>query len=148
MRYPCRTRGAKDRRRGDDGATAVEFALIFGLLLVPLVMGVLEYGWYFYTSQITGSAARETARRLSVGDCQDSGKAQAFARENSGFSTLTLTFGSTSTQNNTLPPIGDTLRVQASTDGALFTFLPLPNDGNITRSVDSRVEDDTEDTAC
>jgi len=148
MSHPCRTRGSKRRRRGESGAAAVEFALIFGFLLVPLVMGLLEYGWYFYTSQVTGAAARDTARRLTVGDCQASGAAQTYARQTSGITTLTLTFGSTSTQDNTLPTVGETLRVQASTNGALFTFLPLPNDGQITREVDSRVEDDTEDTPC
>ena len=147
MRHPCRTRGSRRSRR-EGGAAAVEFALIFGFLLVPLTMGLLEYGWYFYTSQVTGSAARDTARRLTVGDCQASGAAQAYARQTSGIKTLTLTFGTTSTQNNTLPPVGDTLRVQASSDGGLFTFLPLPNDGQITRQVDSRVEDDTEDSPC
>ena len=51
------------------GAVAVEFALDPPPLLT-LVLGSMQYGWYFYTAQSTSSAARETARRLSVGDCQ------------------------------------------------------------------------------
>jgi Flp pilus assembly protein TadG len=153
MRNPCRTRGSRlhrreRRHRRERGAAAVEFALIFGFLLVPLTMGLLEYGWYFYTSQVTGSATRETARRLSVGDCTASGKAQAYARQTSGFKDLTLTFGTPAAQNNTQPPVGDVMRVTATTNGALFTFLPLPNGGQVIREVDSRVEDTTEDTAC
>ena len=148
MRHVSRALARPGRRKRESGAAAVEFALIFCFLLVPLVMGALQYGWYFYTSQVTGSAARETARRLSVGDCQTSGKAQAYARTQSGFSGLTLTFGTPTTQNNVLPTASNTLQVRATADGKIIGLLPLPNGGQITRTVETRVEDTTEDTPC
>lgn len=38
-------------RRDDRGATAVEFALVFSLVIFPLLLGVLQYG-YRYLSLI------------------------------------------------------------------------------------------------
>ncbi len=144
-----RAAALRPRRRSDSGAAAVEFALIFALVLVPTLMGMLQYGWYFYSTQVTSSSARETARRLSVGDCQDSGAATQFARQHSGFTDLTLSYGSpTSPSSNSLPAVGTVLRVSARMDGNIIGFLPLPNDGQITRTVDARVEDTTEDTSC
>src|SRR5215216_3305857 len=57
------------RSRGQRGAAALEFGLIAGLLFIPLLIGLLQYGWYFYCAQTTGGAASHLARRLSVGDC-------------------------------------------------------------------------------
>ena len=140
------------RRAAEDGAAAVEFALIFSLVLVPLLLGMLQYGWYFYASQVTGSAARETARRLTVGDCQGGTsptKATQFARTQSGFKDLTLSYGPTSnTTSNALPAVGQVVRVTAQSDGAIINFFPLPADGQITRTVDARVEDVVEDSSC
>ena len=143
---------APHRRADERGAAAVEFALIFSLILVPLLLGMLQYGWYFYTSQVTGSAARETARRLTVGDCQGGTtptKATQFARQQSGLATLTLSYGATATPtSNTLPAVGQVVRVSATADGAIIAFLPLPDGGQVTRTVDARVEDVTEDSTC
>jgi Flp pilus assembly protein TadG len=137
------------RRRQEGGAAAVEFALIFAFVLVPTVLGILQYGWYFYSSQVTSSATREAARRLTVGDCQTGTAAQSLARNHSGFSTMTLTYGTpAASTTNTLPAAGQVLRVRASVDGGIISFLPLPNGGQITRTVDARVEDTTQDTAC
>lgn len=137
------------RRRDDRGAAAVEFALIFAFVLVPMVLGILQYGWYFYSSQVTSSAARETARRLTVGDCQTGTNAANYAQQQSGFSALTLTFGPPgSPTSNTLPAIGEVVRVTAQVDGGVIGFLPLPNGGQITRTVDARVEDTDEDSSC
>jgi Tfp pilus assembly protein PilX len=54
---------AKIRR--DDGAAAVEFALIVGLLAM-LVFGLLEYGLAFWQVQNLRAAAREGARVAAV----------------------------------------------------------------------------------
>ena len=148
MNHPRRVRPGLARHRSDSGAAAVEFAIVFSFMLVPLLMGMLQYGWYFYTSQITASATRETARRLSVGDCQGAGQAQAFARQQAGLTTLVVTYGSSTSQNNTLPPVGDVLRVTSDLDAVLFEFLPMPSDGLIRRTVDARVEDTFEDSPC
>jgi Flp pilus assembly protein TadG len=48
----------RDRQRG---AAAVEFALVFPLFLA-LLMGTIDYGYYFFSDQIVTNAAREGAR--------------------------------------------------------------------------------------
>ena len=50
----------------EDGAAAVEFALIVGLLAI-LVFGLLEYGLAFWQVQNLRSATREGARVAAVG---------------------------------------------------------------------------------
>jgi Flp pilus assembly protein TadG len=51
--------------RREEGAAAVEFALILGLLAI-LVFGLLEYGLAFWQVQNLRSAAREGARVAAV----------------------------------------------------------------------------------
>lgn len=53
------------RIRTEDGAAAVEFALIVGLLSI-LVFGLLEYGIAFWQVQNLRAAAREGARVAAV----------------------------------------------------------------------------------
>lgn len=60
----------RDRHRG---AAAVEFALVVPLLLL-LVFGCIDWGWFFFLDQVVTNAAREGARRgavLSRTDCND-----------------------------------------------------------------------------
>lgn len=52
--------------RRDGGAAAVEFALVFPLLLL-LLFGIVEFSIAFYAQQGTAAAAREAARRAAVG---------------------------------------------------------------------------------
>ena len=111
-------------------------------LLAALLLGMIEYGYFFYVAQSANSAARETARQLSVGNCQASGAAQNFAQSTSGIN-LTLTYGSPGNLNDTLPGVGETLQVQVTTDAKIIGYVPLPNGGSITRSVDTYVENTT-----
>jgi hypothetical protein len=53
----------------DEGASAVEFALIAPLLIM-LVVGVFEFGLNWYRTQNLASAAREGARLASVSGTQ------------------------------------------------------------------------------
>lgn len=58
-------------RRGDGrnerGAAAVEFALVLPLLML-LVMGTLDWGYYFFVEQVVTNAAREGARAGTLHD--------------------------------------------------------------------------------
>ena len=57
--------------RRQRGASLVEFALTVPLFLV-LLLGALEYGYYFYVAVTATSAAREGARQctlVSLGGC-------------------------------------------------------------------------------
>jgi Flp pilus assembly protein TadG len=53
------------RRRGERGAVAVEFALIFPLLMV-LVFGVIDFGRAFNAQETLTQAAREGSRLAAV----------------------------------------------------------------------------------
>jgi Flp pilus assembly protein TadG len=54
------------RLRREDGAAAVEFALIAGVLSL-LIFGMLEYGLFFLQSQSLKAGVREGARQAAVG---------------------------------------------------------------------------------
>ena len=58
-----------NRFRGEDGAAAVEFALILSLLLV-IVFGIIEFGRTYSEYQVFVGAAREGARHGAVGESQ------------------------------------------------------------------------------
>lgn len=53
-------------RPRDLGAAAVEFALV-SVALFTLMFGVVQYGFYFLQASAVEAAAREGARRASVG---------------------------------------------------------------------------------
>src|SRR6476660_9197982 len=74
------------RRRGEGGAAAVEFALVMPLLLV-LVFGIIQYGWYFYAMQAGSSAVGDAARRVAVGNCQTTAQAQTLIYNKLGCAT-------------------------------------------------------------
>jgi Flp pilus assembly protein TadG len=59
-------------RRGDEGAAAVEFALV-SLLLFTLLFAILQYGFYFYQLSSANAASREAARLAATGvkDCDN-----------------------------------------------------------------------------
>jgi Flp pilus assembly protein TadG len=56
----------RTKAREEDGAAAVEFALIVGLLAI-LIFGLLEYGIAFWQVQNLRAATREGARVAAVG---------------------------------------------------------------------------------
>ncbi len=69
-------RGMRLRRRSDDGASAVEFALVVPLLLL-LLFGIISYGVMLSFRQTLSQAAAEGARAAAVTfvetDKQDAG---------------------------------------------------------------------------
>jgi Flp pilus assembly protein TadG len=71
--------------RQEDGAAAVEFALIVGLLAI-LVFGLLEYGLAFWQVQNLRAATREGARVAAVRGSSDDIR---LAMENSASGSLT-----------------------------------------------------------
>jgi Flp pilus assembly protein TadG len=60
----------RSKVRQEDGAAAVEFALVVGLLAV-LIFGLLEYGLAFWQVQNLRSATREGARVAAVRGDED-----------------------------------------------------------------------------
>ena len=53
-------------RNDDRGAQAVEFALIWVFALVPLILGMIEFGAVMYSQITMTQAAREAARQLAL----------------------------------------------------------------------------------
>jgi Flp pilus assembly protein TadG len=50
-----------DRRNRQRGVAAVEFALVLPLFLT-MVLGAIDWGWFFYIDQLVTNCAREGAR--------------------------------------------------------------------------------------
>ena len=62
-----RLRRARLRSGSEEGAAAVEFALVVPLLLT-LLFGIIEFGFAFNAQIVVTNAAREAARELAVND--------------------------------------------------------------------------------
>jgi Flp pilus assembly protein TadG len=135
-------------RRDDSGAAALEFGLIAGTVLIPLLLGVIQYGWYFYVAQTTGGAATHVTRRLAVGDCWGSGQALTYVKGqvagNPNYTTVTTTPAS-----NAGAVIGTTqVTATVTADGDLIGFLPMPNGGTISRTSSTMIEDTVSSGSC
>lgn len=59
-------RGRRSRTRGDDGAAAVEFALV-SVLLLTVLFGILQYGIGLWQFQAANATASEAARIAANG---------------------------------------------------------------------------------
>lgn len=135
--------GVRRRRRDEGGAAAVEFALVVPLLLM-LVLGMIQYGWYFYVSETASGAASNVTRRLSVGDCWSNTEAYDYARRQSPKVT-SLTKSPTSLSGASA---GDLLTVTVTADANMLGLFPLPDGGIVTRDVNARLEDTTAGASC
>lgn len=116
-------------RRRERGAAVVEFALVLPLLLM-LVIGAIDWGWYFYLREVVTNAAREGARAGSVSavggtDASDAARGAA----STYLSNLSLTGG---TVNVTTPDVTvgatvtHTVRVVVTYTAGSLTGFTLP----------------------
>jgi Flp pilus assembly protein TadG len=144
-----------DRRRlrqRQDGAAAVEFALIL-VVLVSLLFGMIQYGLYFYSSQTGSSVASEALRQLSVGNCQVAGSLSTLVNKNlqgakTGPATATPTFkkpDGTSAATLVAAGVGGSVSLQIvyPTLNLHFPFVPFLSDSTITKTVQAQIEDTT-----
>jgi hypothetical protein len=139
------------RRRTERGAVAVEFALIC-IPFIVLVFGLIQYGWYFYVASSTSGAASNVTRRLEVGDCWTGSQAEDLAQLESPQipdGGLTITDGANNPVTLGTATAGVTqIRVTVNADANIVGFLPVPNAGIVTRTVQARLEDKTEGASC
>jgi len=134
------TRGIRrNARRGERGATTVEFALV-SVPAIILVLGAIQFGWYFYVAEQTSGAASNVARKLAVGDCWGSGEALAFAQNQSG---QISAVDKTPTSITATTARGTAIVVTVTADAEIVGFFPMPDGGTVTREVTTRVEDTT-----
>jgi Flp pilus assembly protein TadG len=139
-------------RRDQGGAAAVEFALVL-LPLLYLVFGLVQYGFYFYSMQSGSAAVNHALRRIVVGNCQTVSQVQSLVYSDLGAATTassssgvttTITYMSADGSTQVAAPgqIGGsvTLTVTYPVVNLNFPFIPIPNNGNVTRTNVARVE--------
>jgi Flp pilus assembly protein TadG len=117
-------RRGNDRASRERGAVAVEFALVLPVLLM-LLLGLFDYGWYFYCELSVTNAAREGARAGTTVPGGDAARAQATA--------LGCLAGSLAAQPTTVNVViggaPTTVTVDVTMHFApLVGFVPLPSD--------------------
>lgn len=127
--------------RGDDGAAAVEFALI-SLPLMLLLFGTIQYGLYFFQATAAEHGLREGARLASVGqlDCVELAKeievragpprgADPNPPRPAYVDRSTVTVSYTDGDDGGGFSRGDTLTVTGSWTPIAIGFFPLPGGG-------------------
>lgn len=146
------------RTRPESGAAAVEFALVLPVLLL-LVFGIVQYGFYFLASQSGSAAAREAVRRVAVGDCPkitgadglEAFVARRLGVENQGGLQVVREYKKTdgtpissadSVAEAAVAP-GDRVEVvvQFKTFDMNFPLIPVPEGAVISRRAEARIED-------
>lgn len=133
-------RGARRaRNRGrETGASAVEFALVLPIL-AALLLGIIQFGWYFFVANSASSAAREAARRVVVGDCWG-GAFQPFVTGQSP-TTTSATYTPADLSSDTVL-VGDPVTITVKADGAIIDFIPWgASGGQVTKEFTARLED-------
>ena len=144
------------RRRSESGATAVEFALILIPILIVL-FGLIQYGLYFYSAQTGSSTASTAVRQLAVGNCQADATLQTYVDGLLGAASTDDADITREYENpDGTPPaspepvnvgIGGTVKltIEFDTLNMNFPFVPFLDDAKVTRVVEARVEDTTDE---
>lgn len=144
--------GRSGRRRGERerGAVAVEAAFILSVVLIPLLLGVINYGMYFWRAQ----AAEPLASRLPlvniVGtfNCAELVDRIKTTVQNALPSVSGLIDGVLPLEDigvrviEVLPTVGVVVEVSITVGGtdALASLLPLPNGGALVSEATYRLE--------
>lgn len=122
------------RRRGEGGASAVEFALVAPILFA-VMFGILQYGYHYWALETAAATAREAARRYAVGT--DPVCTLAEARNYAG----TAALGPVTVSGVPVAPkVGDVFTVTVGFQSLDMHLFPLPDDGYVTESATVRVE--------
>lgn len=121
-------------RRAERGGAAVEFALVVPLL-VALLFGILQYGYYFWSIETASATAREAVRRYAVGTQQACTEQEAKSNARSAaLSEVTVSAPPVA------PKVGEVITVTVSFQTLDMHLVPVPGDGWITQSASARVE--------
>ena len=130
------------RRRSDTGAAAVEFALV-ALILFALIFGIISFGFALFNQQGAVQAAREAARKASVGvsdnsSCKDALRygRQAVGAAKSSFLGMTLTTPDGNGYRKTVR-----VDVRYKLDLSLVGWLPaVPNSLTVHQAANASIE--------
>jgi Flp pilus assembly protein TadG len=134
------------RQRDERGASAVEFALVMPFLLV-LVFGLIQYGLYFWAMQGGADAARHAARLSAVGNpsactafrAEVGDQVTRFADETPE---ITRTYSNAEGNTATAVEVGDRVEVTLTFNSIdlNFPFVPFMDDGQVSETVEARVD--------
>lgn len=137
----------RTRRGRDSGAAAVEFALVFPMLVV-LVFGIIDFGGLVNAHVTVANAARDAARTASLSGTETEIRAQAAAGitslsaadEASAVTTVTCTKSAGACSPYTQATSGDTAIVGIQiTHAWLFPLWPVPS-LNVSKTSQMRIE--------
>jgi Flp pilus assembly protein TadG len=144
-------------RRRDDGAAAVEFALIL-ILFLTLLFAMIQYGFYFWSAQSGSATTKEALRQVSVGNCQVQSELEKFINDRLGAArtsdaVVSRTYKHTdnsTTQDPAASNVGDvvTLTVTFDTLNLHFPFVPFLNQARVSRTDTARLEDTSASGTC
>lgn len=131
-------RGAPWRgRRTDDGASAVEFALVLPVL-AALLLGMIQLGWFFFVANSASGGAREAARQVVVGDCWDSTDFTNFVKRQAP-TVISASYSPTPLDPDSVA-VGDAVTITVEADASILNFIPgFPS--SVTREFTARLED-------
>jgi Flp pilus assembly protein TadG len=140
-------------RRVQRGATAVEFALLAPILFL-LVVGLLQWGLYFWAAQGGSNAAREAARRAAVGDLTACADFQGYVRDridalgDTDAAVISRTYSNGPTPNVAANlEVGDVVTVSVTFDAVDLNLPLIPYSPEVTQEAEARVESVPDDTA-
>lgn len=128
------------RRSSDDGAAAVEFAIV-SVLLLTILFGILQYGYFFFQSTGIEHAAREGAREAAVGGTATLNATVANAAPAGTATTTTVCYRDLDSPANGYSR-GDTIEVSVAWEPLRLglPFVPFLSPGNLNEEAVARVE--------
>jgi hypothetical protein len=138
------------RRHGDHGAVAVEAALFLSVVLIPLVLGVITYGMYFWRAQQSEPLSQRLPLQSIVGqfNCAELVDRVKTTVQNALPSVTGLAAGTVPLTDiavygiQAVPTIGADVTVSIRLPGVsnLGGLLPLPNGGDIISEATYRLD--------
>lgn len=134
------------RRRlvhGERGAAAVEFAII-APLLISLMLGIVQFGAIFYVWHNMTATARDTARRVAIGEITTKNGAESFASDAlKGLVPWIVNFAVAATLPAGASTSGDDVTIVITTplvEAAMVDFLGILGDQTLRARALMRIE--------
>jgi len=132
--------------REEAGVAALEFALVLPLFLMG-ILGIIQYGYHYWSYETAAANAREAARRLIVGTdwtCTQAKAIQGASGPAVGGVTPVVSrrYHTQSGVTEPGPVVGDlvTVTVTFKSLNMQVPFLPVPNGGTVTQTGVGRIE--------